>query len=205
MIVLKNYKVGDYLLEFSDLKDEEKKILWADLGGMDFIGHVGRVRRLAKIVPQGASLTKIKFPFIFYMDGKGIYFGNSIDGLWNIFGGKSKITRILWGKIIMRNKPKILVADVALGKCSLLSQQNGINKLLHNLVAWVRIPILTPSRFYFFIRKILLKLDSYETNGVKFFPYHGEYTVVIDKKRIIWHSEYYSIEEYYKSFTENKV
>lgn len=185
--------VGDFLPEFDALGEEARRALWASSGGESFAGNVGRVRRLARIVPHSEAPLPFRIPFVFRMDGAGVYFGDDIDGLWQVFGGKSPATRVLWGQVLMRGEPRIQVADVALGRTSLLRDARGWTRFLHDVVAWARIPVITPARAYFAWRRRHLRLDSYEVLGVRLFPFHGHYTVVGDPKRILWRGRHESL------------
>jgi len=60
-------------------------------------------------------------------------------------------------------------------------------------VAWARIPVMTPAHAYFTWRRRRLQLDSYEVLGVKLFPFHGHYTLVRDRRRVLWRGLYESL------------
>lgn len=185
--------VGDFLPEFDGLGEAAKRVLWAKASGDCPAGAIGRVRRLARIVPRDEAPLPFRIPFVFRMDGQGVYFGSDVEGLWRIFGGKSPVTRVLWGRLLMRGEPRIQVADVALGRTSLMRDVRGWTLFLHHFAAWARIPVITPARAYFAWRRRRLRLDSYEVLGVKLFPFHGHYTIVGDRRRILWRGRHESL------------
>jgi hypothetical protein len=150
------------------------------------------VRRLARIVPRDGPALPFRIPFLFRLDGAGTYFGDDAEGLWEIFGGLSRATRVLWGKVLMRGRPQMRVADVALGRTSLVRELRGRDRALHRAMAWFRVA----ARIYLDSRRRRLRLDTYEVLSPRFLPAHGCYTVVPDERRIRWRGRYDSLEAY---------
>ena len=189
-------RVGDLLDEFSSLAEPERRALWRSSGGADFPGPVGPVRRLARVVPLAGHPLPFKIPFLFTMDGPGVYFGDDVEGLWRIFGGQSALTRLAWGRLLMKGRPGILVCDVALGRTSFVAEHQGLERALHVFCAWARVPVITPARAYYALRRAWRRLDSYEVRAVAFFPPHGCYSIVLDPRRIVRRALFASIEAY---------
>lgn len=187
--------VGDLLPAFLERDEPARHALWGELGGEPFPGVVGDVRRLARVVPRDGHTLPFKIPFLFTMDGPGTYFGDDLDGLVRIFGGQSRLTRLAWGRILMGGKPAILLCDVALGRTSYVADHDRVERLLHEACAWLRLPVLTPARAYYGWRRRAKRLDSYEVHGVRFFPRHGCYTVVLDRRRILHRGLFSSVAE----------
>lgn len=184
--------IGEFLSCYEPLSETDRRALWLSRGGSPFDGPVGPVRRLARIEPRDGPALPFRIPFLFRLDGDGTYFGDDADGLWKIFGGRSRSTRLLWGKLLMRGRPEMRVAEVALGRTSLVSDLRGRERMLHEVVAWIRLP----ARLYLHWRRRRLGLDSYEVPAVRFLPPHGRYTVVPDPRRILWRGRYDSLETY---------
>jgi hypothetical protein len=172
--------IGAFVAAFDTGDESARHALWRELGGAPFAGPVGRVRRLARIAPKYGHPLPFRLPFVFDMDGRGVYLGDDLDGLVDIFGGRSPLTRRMWGRLFMGGHPEIRVCDVALGRTSLVADLDGLDSLLHHAAGWLRLP----ARWYFGWRRHRLGLDSWEVHGVKFFPPHGRYTVVPDPARV---------------------